>query len=98
MDELILGPDLRVMIILIGFLLGALEMILVKKFGVNLWVLPIITWIISAGLALTVSATLGAFPSLMLLVIVLIFYINDHFNKFKYRNNADEKMKIKDLK
>lgn len=90
-----MSRELLVVTITIGGILAGIEMYLVKKQKINRWIMPIIVWAISLVIALLLSPTLVTIPSLLQVVMILCFYIEDYFDNSK--NTENDKIKIKNL-
>lgn len=78
---------------IIGIVLYALEYYSVRKKGLNKWIIPVITWVVTLIIAIPFSVTFGAFASFMQIICLLVFEIEDWFKK----NKDKDKMKIKNL-
>lgn len=80
-------------IYIIGLVLYAAEYYFVSKKGINKWIIPISVWSVSLIVAIPFSGSMGLFPSLMQIVCLLVFEIENHFRK----NSDIDRMKIKNL-
>ncbi len=88
-----MNSDTVVIFLIVGLVLGILELYLVRVHKVNKWIVPILTWATTAIVAIPFSAAFGMFASLLQLVLVVCFILEAYFKK-----NADtDKIKIKNL-
>ncbi len=90
-----MNRDLLIVVVILGIVLAALEIYLVKKKKKNRWIFPVIIWIFSLVIAISHSLTLVLFPSLLQVIMIVCFYIEDNF--YKTKNRDADKIKIKDL-
>lgn len=89
-----MNRDLLIIYFIIGIILAGLEIYLVKFKKVNRWILSGIVFSITIVVAIPFSLIVGAFASLMQIVILASFYIEDWLFR---KNSEEEKIKIKDL-
>ncbi|MBJ8326471.1 hypothetical protein [Streptococcus pacificus] len=87
--------DFLIIYFILGIVLAGVEIYLVKNRKINRWFLPIVVWIVSIIVAIPFSATFGAFSSLMQLIMLGGFYIEDWLTGRK--NNNNDKMRIRNL-
>lgn len=87
--------DFLIIYFILGIVLAGVEVYLVKNRKINRWFLPIILWIVSIIVAIPFSTTFGAFSSVMQVIMLGGFYIEDWLTGRK--NNNNDKMKIKNL-
>ena len=89
-----MNRELLLLYLVMGIVLAGLEIYFVSSRRVNKWILPSIVWVITIAVAIPFSVNFGAFSSLLQVVVLIGFYIEDWFHR---RNSEDEKFKIKNL-
>lgn len=89
-----MNRELLFLYLVMGIVLAGLEFYFVNSRRVNKWILPSIVWVITIAVAIPFSVNFGAFSSLLQVVVLIGFYIEDWFHR---RNSEDEKFKIKNL-
>lgn len=88
-----MAKDYLFIVILIAIVLYGLEYYFTRKKGLNRWIIPLVTWGISLIVAIPFSLAAGLFASMLQLMCLAVFTIEDHLNK----NKDTDKIKIKNL-